>query len=130
MLKKIDGFYARCLRKIIKISPSFISRVSNQFVLQQFRAVSLSKIFFQRQLCFFGRIARLPDEHMIRQLVFDPGSTNISQLEFRKRGRPRNTWAAEVSKLALQAVQGKDMLTIIRNKDSWERLVKQFGSSM
>jgi len=130
MLKKIDGFYARCLRKILKISPSFVSRVSNQFILQQFRAIALSKILFQRQLCLFGRIARLPDEHMIRQLVFDPGSTNISQLEFRKRGRPRHTWAAEVSKLALQAVQGKDMLTIIRNKDSWERLVKQFSNSM
>ena len=95
MLKKLDGFYARCLRKILKINPSFISRVSNQFILQQFRVVPLSRVLFQRQLCMFGRIARLPNENMIRQLVFESDSTDIALLELRKRGRPRQTWALE-----------------------------------
>ena len=35
LLTKLDGFHAKCLRKLLGIPPSFLSRVSNAFVLQE-----------------------------------------------------------------------------------------------
>ena len=32
--RRLDGFHVRCLRQILKIPPSFVSRVSNAKVLQ------------------------------------------------------------------------------------------------
>ena len=36
VLKSVDGFYCKCLRQILQISSSFISRVSKQYILEQF----------------------------------------------------------------------------------------------
>ena len=40
--RKLDGFQAKCLRRILKISPAFISRVSNKYIRNQFKALPLS----------------------------------------------------------------------------------------
>ena len=33
LLRKLEGFYCKCLRRILKITPSYYSRVSNQYIL-------------------------------------------------------------------------------------------------
>ena len=56
--RKLDGFHARYLRRILKISPAYISRVSNSFVLQQLTAIPLSSVLLERQSLYFGHEAR------------------------------------------------------------------------
>ena len=68
--KKIDGFYAKCLRQILQISPSFINRVSNEYILKQFDTKPLSKILLSRQLILFGNIARSHNDHVVRKIIF------------------------------------------------------------
>ena len=77
LIQKLDGFFARCMRQILKISHSYISRVSNKYVLQKFQAPALSSILLQRRLLLFGEIARLSNEDVVRQTVFHENDINI-----------------------------------------------------
>ena len=70
LVKKLDGFYCKCLRRILGISHSYISRISNAFILKQFNSKPLSQILLYRQLILFGRVARMSDSSTMRQLVF------------------------------------------------------------
>ena len=125
--KKIDGFYAKCLRSILKISPSFISRVSNQFILQQFHTPPLSRILLQRQLLLFGRVTRLPNDSAMRQCVFENDSIALQEDKNRRQGRPRSTWGKELSRIVADIVpHSVDKLALLRNKDRWQAHVKQY----
>ena len=70
LVKKLDGFYCKCLRHILKISPSFISRVSNKYILQQFNSKSLGNILLIRQILLFGRPARMSNSSILRNCIF------------------------------------------------------------
>ena len=126
LLKKLDGFYAKCLCQILKISPSFISRVTNDFVLQQFNTQPLSAILLKRQLQLFGKVARMPNHSVVRESVFEHDSVDIKQGGNRRRGRPRNTWANELKKRALLVCQDAPMQSIVMSKESWESKIKTF----
>ena len=126
LLHKLDGFFARCLRQILKISHSYISRVSNKYVLQQFRAPALSSILLQRQLLLFGEIARLPNEDVVRQTVFHEDGIDIKLALDKRRGRPRKIWNQEIHALAMQCSQGLDLHDMLMDKPIWAKLVKSF----
>ena len=126
VLKSVDGFYCKCLRQILKISPSFISRVSNQYILKQFKAIPLSRTLLQRQLLLFGKITRLPGSSVVRASVFAAGSNDLANQSGKRAGRPRNTWAAELSKQAHQLAGGRDLNTLLANRDKWKTEVRQF----
>ena len=126
VLKSVDGFYCKCLRQILKISPSFISRVSNQYILKQFKAIPLSRTCLQRQLLLFGKIRRLPNSCIVRGNVFVNGSCDLVNLSGKRRGRPRNTWANELSKQAHEIANGRDLNMLLANKDTWKTQVVQF----
>ena len=123
-LRKLDGFYAKCLRQILKISPSFISRVSNHYVLQQFNVPPLSKTLLQRQLLLFGRIARMPNESVVRDSIFEQNGVAIKTDSRRRQGRPRNTWSHEVTKVAHQISHDTNLHSLVTNKLSWQQVVK------
>ena len=92
-LKKIDGFQARCLRRILGTAPSYWSRVSNKTILGQARAPKLSILLVEQQLGFLGTIAHCPAECPVRGLVFDEHLC-FREADFkRRRGRPRLEWA-------------------------------------
>ena len=126
LLHKLDGFFARCLRQILKISHSYISRVSNKYVLQQFQAPALSSILLQRQLLLFGEIARLPNEDVVRQTVFHENGINIKLALDKRRGRPRKVWNQEINALAMQCSQGFDLHDMVMDKQRWATHVKSF----
>lgn len=91
--RRLNGFQARCLRGIVGIKPAFISRVSNKIVLQRASQSSYTKQL-RLQLKLFGRIARAPDNDVIRKLTFCPNSLRAATDRYiRKAGRPRNEWA-------------------------------------
>ena len=98
-LRKLDGFHARCVRKIAGIAPSYWSRVSNLHVLQSVGALKLSDMIREQQLNFFGKLARRSDDCPVRQLVFNH---DLSMKAFdvkRRQGQPVFEWAKELFKV-------------------------------
>ena len=127
--RKLDGFHAKCLRQILQISPSFMSRVSNEFILRQFDTVPLSKILLQRQLELFGNIARLPNDHILRKITFEENSLQPISCRNRRRGRPRSTWTEEIAKIASSLFHDEGRLWhSVMNPDSWKQIVKHYAS--
>ena len=57
-MRRMDGFHARCLRRILCIPAAFVSRVSNRSVLEAAQAKPLSELLMDRQLQLFGRVLR------------------------------------------------------------------------
>ena len=128
LLAKIDGFYCRCLRQILKISPSFISRVSNRYVLSQLDAIPLSQVLLQRQLIAFGQIAR-SSTSVVRRSVFQDGTLDLADDFTKRRGRPRNTWAVEVRKKAREVAGERNLTDLVANEVSWKSAVETFIKS-
>ena len=127
LLRQLDGFYCRCLRQILKISPSFISRVSNRYVLEKFSSMSLSDLLLRRQLKLFGDVVRLPP-CVLRRTVFKDHSIDLIDHHQRRRGRPRNSWASELLKHVriIAANAHSDIMQIIMNKKSWDTKMHQY----
>ena len=60
--QRLDAFQAGCLRKILGIPHSYISRVTNQCVLEKPSVSKLSSTLLKRQLTFLGHVAKRPDD--------------------------------------------------------------------
>ena len=98
--QKLDGFHARCARKIAGIQPSYWSRISNTKVLEALGARTLTSMLLEQQLSFFGKLARRPMHCPVRQLVFEP-DLSMKMVTFdRRRGRPKLEWSHELHKIA------------------------------
>ena len=118
--KNLDSFYIRCLRRLYKISHSMISRVSNQYILDLHGTIPLSSVLLRRQLLMFGKIARLPAESAIRQLIFEDGTCIPKVLTNRKRGRPRQEWAVELQKIIEKMEPiAADREIYLMNRETW-----------
>ena len=100
---RIDGFHARCLRRILKIPPSYHSRISNKSVFEQARALPISEQVLKRQMLLLGKTARTDARDPLRANVF-VGSTLQTQVGrfVRRVGRPRLEWTTELLKLEYQ----------------------------
>ena len=105
--RQLDGFHARCLRKILRIAPPYWSRVSNYEVLSRMQARPLSQQLLKQQLNLFAKIYRRPNTDIGRSLVFEPSSdTLLIHSLSRRRGRPRLDWATEIWKHAVRMNSG------------------------
>ena len=56
--RRMDGFHARCVRRILRIPAAFVSRVANRVVFERAQVKPLSQQLLDRQLLFFVRILR------------------------------------------------------------------------
>ena len=93
--RKLDGFHARCLRKILSIPSSFVSRISNKTVLERSGETPLSTTLSERQTALYCKIAALPEDNFLRMLTCDPHSSEPRRWDLRrKRGRPKQQWSA------------------------------------
>ena len=91
---RLDGFQARCLRKIFGIAHSYISLVANSEVLDIAGEIQLSKTLLQRQLLLHGKIARMPHEALQRKVAIEPNTTQpYVCAAARRRGGPGQDWA-------------------------------------
>ena len=95
--RRVDGFYAKCLRRILRIPSAFISRVSNQHVFDAAGVVPVSLQIEKQQLKLFGQVARSAEGNPMRQDVF-VGRTLHPQIaqHIRRVGRPCLNWTEEV----------------------------------
>ena len=129
-LRRLDGFQARCLRTMLGIKHSYISRICNKEVLARAGQALFTKQLLKQQLKLFRKISCLSDEHFLRELTFCPGSLRAATDRYvRKRGRPRNEWAtklhSEAAALALRhpALPLDQFLT---NKLEFERRLNMY----
>ena len=112
-IRRLDAFHIRCLRRILKIPHSYISRVSNSTVLEKANVKTASGMLLERQLTWMGGLARQPDDNVLRQSILKSGSDRMSPRVpegRRKRGRPRRCWAQYVHQHAKQAAGSADRL--------------------
>jgi len=130
--RKLDGFHARCLRKICKIPHPYLSRVSNAQVLHEAEECPLSATLRHRQLQFFRRIALMSESAALRRATFQPGSTQARRWPgVRRQGRPRDTWAPCVRTHAVAAAGGEAALeAMLQNTTaawaSWTKATKEY----
>ena len=75
---KLNAFHCKCLRAILNIPHSYISRIRNEEVLRQASSMQLSNTLLKNQLTYFGKLARTPS-HLNRDLVFKSGSCKIAR---------------------------------------------------
>ena len=103
-LRRLDGFFARCLRKIAGIPPSFYSRVSNERVLKQFDAEPLSVVLKRRQVMLYGKLVKQPADSLTRRVAIEDGSFKPKDWKPHRRvGRPCQRWTQSVFNLAVNA---------------------------
>jgi hypothetical protein len=133
---KLDAFHVRCLRKIVGVAHSYVSRISNQIVLERAGRGKLSAVLLQRQLELMANIARKSDDDVLRSILFENSTCHLKQLAGkRRRGRPRAVWASEVFKHALLVAGSHEALdaywqnTVVAHS-IWQAAVQQYCSSL
>ena len=102
-MKRLDAFHARCLRKILRIPSSYISRISNSEVLTIAGQTLLSESLRQRQVQLYTKIWKEAGDgtqnSLIQKLVCNKSGEPVSWNLNRGRGRPRQQWNQSVYKL-------------------------------
>ena len=132
--RKVDAFQVRCLRRTLKIPPSFYSRVSNQTVLEQAQCKTASMILLERQMTWMGKLAACPGNHILKHAVFENGTQIYKPRTpqgLRKRGRPKTCWATYVFQHDVQAAGGEEALQTMWQdtpsaRAAWARCVKRY----
>ena len=133
--RKLDAFQNRCLRRILGIAPSYVSRVPNAEVIRLAGVRKASATLLQRQLELFGRIAVDPRAVTLRDSFMKPGSLNLNDfdIEGRRRGRPRNYWPQMVRSMAVRVAGDEAHLTTllppssgVSHLNEWKRKVRDF----
>ena len=101
--RRLDGFQARCVRRILKIAPSYYSRVANSTVLSIAGTKPLSEKILRHKMKYLGQLAGRADNDPVRQTVFKPHTFELKTvIGARRRGRPRHTWAPSVYDASLK----------------------------
>ena len=96
---RIDAFHCQCVRRILRIPPSFVSRVSNVDVLVTAGQRTMSATLEARQKSLYQKIQGLPQSNFLKRLVCNDNGEAINWTHKRMRGRPRQMWAQSVQKL-------------------------------
>jgi hypothetical protein len=95
--RRLDGFYARCLRRVLRIPAAFYSRVSNKTVFERAGVLPITEQLLHRQLVLLGKAARSPADSLLRSCVFiDDGLCPQVGRFVRRVGRPRLDWVSQV----------------------------------
>ena len=131
--RKLDAFQAQCLRTITGTPRSYISCITNKNFLEQCKQPELSYKLHLRQLTPMHKIALLPDNDVIRQIVFKPSKFELlAPAGPRKRGRPRNCWINQVFDLAVQAVGSRQALQELWRQPPqvWQQHAKSFCNAL
>ena len=117
--QRIDAFHCQCLRRIMGIQHSYISRVSNATVLEQSGERSLSNQLLRQQLQFYGRIHRNE---------LHPGHGLLNETIIQRRvGRPLLSWVRELRK-HIEDMQVDS--AAINNASHWRKVVDEYCSQL
>ena len=114
--RRLDGFYARCLRRILGIPAAYISRVSNAEVFSRAGTKPLTTQLLRHQIRLLGRVGRSPKDSPMRRhtLIGDTAQPQIGRY-VRRVGRPRQDWTSMVMAEAER---------LIGDRKTFEKLLK------
>ena len=124
--RRVDAFQNYGLRRILKIAPAYVSRISNAEVLRKKGQTALSAIILQSQLRLFSEIVQSPVSDPLRAATFHGESvTPITNAFVRKQGRPRHTWTEQLLDIAAKAAGGQYKLEqLMRSSLFWHTLTR------
>jgi len=124
-IRRLNGFQARCLRKIAGIKPSFISRVSNKTVLQKTSQKQLGDQLLKQQMLLYGKVSRSHTGDLLRDLTFIPGTLQPATGQYVRRvGRPRNEWAVMLQREAFKMSSHAN--TIVHDRRLWQQAIERY----
>ena len=98
---RLDAFHCRCLRRILGIPHSFISRISNTSVLDQAGAEPLSQVLAGRQTKLYQKIVAYGPAALVNRILCNGDGSPKNWARKRRRGRPRRQWASSDYNLLL-----------------------------
>ena len=122
MKRRLDGFQARCLRRVCRIPAAYISRVSNQEVLARTGSSRISTRIQEQQFILAGRYMAAPTGTPTKEALLKGMGPAAG---CRPRGRPRKTWVTEVMPEALWLAGDAANLEKIGGTTAWKDKVKQ-----
>jgi len=125
-LRRLDGFQSKCLRSILGIPPSYLSRISNAAVREKAGWTSASEQLVQQQMMLLGKVMRAAPDSTLQKVSFIPGTLQPVTSRFvRKVGRPRKEWITDVLPHAFRLAGRQQQLSqAVQNESYWKRLVK------
>jgi hypothetical protein len=126
--RHLDGFYCKCLRRVLGIMPPHLNRVSNKTVLERCQAKPLSSLLLCRQLLYYGKLARLPVTSELRGIAFQRDVLlPVDANQKRDRGRPRQNWITEVHRHAVTMAGSQSGLEhAVHDAQTWRIKVRQY----
>jgi hypothetical protein len=127
VLRRPDGFQAKCLRSILRIPPPQFSRVSNLTVRKRANWKSASQLLLEQQLVLFGKVLRSPTQDILHQVSFVPGSlTPATSRYVRVVGHPRKEWIPELLPHAVRkAGYERNLQVAVQDPIHWRRIVQK-----
>ena len=101
--RRLGGFQARCIRRILKVPPSYYNRVSSARVLAVAGKEQLSNLLVRQQMTLMGKIAFRPNDDVVRKSIFLPNNVSLRPLPGpAKRVRPRTRWLVHILGLCVR----------------------------
>lgn len=100
---RLDAFQCYCIRRIFRIAPSFVSRISNAEVLERASADRFSFLIEDRQRKLYRKIQWHGPSAFSKALICDDYGLPKNWCGRRGRGRPRQIWAMCVYQLVNDA---------------------------
>jgi len=101
--RRLDGFYARCLRRILHIPAAYVSRVPNVTVLNLAGVVPLSEQLLLRQLTLLGKVAHIQEASPLKRDTLVPGTLQAQVARsVRRIGQPCQNWTEELLKIGTE----------------------------
>ena len=95
--RRLDGFVARCLRRILHIPAAFVSRIPNAVVFAKAGVRPLTEQLLKHQLCLLHKAANTDAGSPLRRDTFVDASLNPQVGRFVRRvGRPRLDWTNQL----------------------------------
>ena len=125
-LRRLDGFQNRCLRNIVGVKPSWISRVSNADVITRTGHAPASQLLLMRQMQLFGKVLRSDQESALHRSSFVPG-THVPTTEryVRRVGRPCKEFVTEMLQQSMRLFGNVDSAAAVAsNKQAWNHALK------
>ena len=124
-IRRLDGFQAKCLRKILKIPSAYLSRTSNETVRQRAGCRCFSKLLVDRQLMLLGTVLRSPAHSPLQAVSFTPGTLQPATSRYVRRvGRPRKEWVPTVLNSAFQLANHGQLMATAVSEAGWKGLVR------
>ena len=124
--RRLDGFQARCLRRICKVPPAFISRFPNAAVLCIADQLAVSTILSRQQSSYFVQLVRRSNDDPVRCSIFKPSSIEPKELQGTRRvGRPWTTCANSVLNQARE-IAGIHLQASVNDEQLWEGAIRRY----